>query len=67
MSKRPDQFYVHCCGKKRGVFPGGVLICGYCDYGHPGASSIPNEQYAKDVPLGTGRLWEVPRVPPAAA
>lgn len=52
-------FQVICCGRRRGVLPGGVLVCSWCDYGE--ASVIPNENKVKDVPPGQ-RWWRVPRV-----
>jgi hypothetical protein len=59
---RPDdrRFMVFCCGKRRGVFPGGVLVCPNCDFDHASATVMPNERYARDVPPGQ-RMWEVPR------
>jgi hypothetical protein len=41
---------VKCCGKRRGLFPGGVLVCSVCDFSHEHASRMPNERYAKDIP-----------------
>ena len=54
------KFLVFCCGRSRGVFPGGVLVCSRCDYTDKGVTVLPNERYAKDVPSGV-REWEVPR------
>lgn len=51
-------FSVLCCGKRRGLFPGDVLVCPRCDFSHEGASVIPNERYAKDVPMGL-KKWRV--------
>ena len=38
------------CDRRRGVLPGGILICGFCDYDHDHATVIPNERLIKDVP-----------------
>lgn len=53
-------FEVVCCARRRGLFPGGVLVCGRCDYDHEKATVIPNENQARDVPTGVWFL-EVPR------
>lgn len=39
-----------CCKKRRGLFPGEVLVCPVCDFSHEGASVMPNESKARDVP-----------------
>lgn len=59
-SPREIRFHIYCCGKRRGMLPGGVLVCGRCDFDHDAATVIPNERYVKDIP-GIGRMWEVPR------
>jgi len=43
-------FTVRCCGRRRGLFPGGVLICSACDYDNEYATVMPNEWQARDVP-----------------
>lgn len=52
-------FFVTCvhCGRRRGVFPGWVLVCSRCDYAE--ASVMPNENLAKDAPPGA-QEWQVP-------
>lgn len=55
-------FKVRCCGRRRGLLPGGVLVCSRCDYQDDAATVIPNENRAKDVPDGL-KFW---RVPPAS-
>lgn len=45
-------FEVRCCKKQRGRLPSGVLICPVCDFAHDHASTIPNENLIKDMPLG---------------
>lgn len=61
-SPHANRFVVFCCGTSRGVFPGGILVCARCDFNHDGASVMPNERYAKDVPKGGDRMWDVPRL-----
>lgn len=51
-------FTVACCGKRRGILPGGILICPVCDFDHDKATTIPNVSKVKDVPLGR-RSWLV--------
>lgn len=55
-----NEFNVLCCGRRRGVFPRGVLVCQRCDYTSP-TMVLPNENQVEDVPLGV-KTWEVPRV-----
>jgi hypothetical protein len=45
-----DVFTVECCGRRRGLAPGVVLVCSVCDYDHNHATVIPNEHSIKDVP-----------------
>lgn len=45
---------VECCNKRRGLFPGGVLVCSTCDFDHTKATTMPNENKARDVPE---ELW----------
>jgi hypothetical protein len=47
-----EPFAVICrwCGRRRGILPNGVLICGRCDYDHDHATVIPNEYQIRDVP-----------------
>lgn len=56
-----SHFTVQCCGKRRGLLPGVILLCSVCDYDHHKATVIPNEHSIKDVPkhLTTVRI---PRV-----
>ena len=49
---------VECCGKRRGVLPGGVLVCSQCDYNHDKATVIPNENRARDVPVDR-KYWPI--------
>jgi hypothetical protein len=45
-------FSVACCKRRRGLLPGGILICSICDgaeYRHPDAT-IPNAGQARDMP-----------------
>ncbi len=41
-------FTVGCCGKRRGLLPGGALICPVCDH-TPGNGNAPNEAQVRDV------------------
>lgn len=45
-------FEVACCGRRRGLLPGDVLVCSRCDFDHGHATVIPNENKARDVPDG---------------
>lgn len=45
-------FEVACCGRRRGLLPGNILVCSRCDYTK--VSVIPNENKARDVPDG---MW----------
>lgn len=49
-------FDLTCCGRGRGIFPGDVLVCSKCDYTE--ASSMPNENQAKDPPRGWKPPWQ---------
>lgn len=53
-------FTVTCCGRRRGILPGGVLVCSRCDYNHDKATTIPNEGQARDVPQELSH-WRVHR------
>jgi hypothetical protein len=53
---KPKMFKVACCELRRGLLPGGILICPVCDYDHASATIIPNERVAKDVPEGN-KVW----------
>lgn len=50
-------FKVACCGTRRGLFPGEVLVCPRCDYDHSSATIIPNDVFAKDVPESIPYWW----------
>jgi hypothetical protein len=50
VSKDKGYFEVVCCGRRRGLLPGKVLLCSKCDYNHDGATVVPNENQVKDVP-----------------
>ena len=51
-------FSVLCCGRRRGLMPGGALVCSRCDFDHPKATVMPNEHAVRDVPPGVV-LWRV--------
>lgn len=57
-------FTVMCCGSRRGILPGGVLVCASCDFNHEHATVMPNERHAKDVPEGV-KHW-APEIPDGA-
>lgn len=42
-------FIVACCGRRRGLLPGGVLVCSRCDY-TDGGTYGPPEQQVRDAP-----------------
>ena len=48
MSNLKGFFEVACCKRRRGFFPGSVLVCSRCDYAE--TSVMPNESQARDVP-----------------
>jgi hypothetical protein len=54
-------FRVVCCGRRRGVLPGGVLVCNRCDISVADGTGLPNENKVRDVPAGQ-KWWRVPRV-----
>lgn len=49
-------FKIYCCGRRRGLFPGDVLVCSRCDYDSEYATVMPNENKARDVPKWA-RTW----------
>lgn len=59
MRRHPGVFMIECCNRRRGVMPGGVLLCSRCDFNHDGGTVVPNESQARDTP-GNLRLWRVP-------
>lgn len=61
MRVHPNEFVVTCCGWRRSVLPGGVIVCTSCDYakkdGH--TSWIPNEvHFMDDIPAEVD-VWRV--------
>lgn len=50
-------FQVACCGVRRALLPGRVLLCPRCDFDHAKATSVPNETQARDVEPGTWYLY----------
>lgn len=54
-----NRFLVMCCGLRRMVMPGDVVLCIRCD--REGAKTIiPNFPQAQPIPRDM-RTWEVPR------
>jgi hypothetical protein len=47
MTGHDGSFRVACCGKRRGLLPGGVLVCPACD--HAEASTVPNGHLIRGV------------------
>ena len=43
-------FRIECCERRRGILPGGVLLCPTCDFNHDGATVVPNATKVRDAP-----------------
>jgi len=50
-------FEVVCCGRRRGMLPGNVMVCSKCDFSHEHGTGIPNERLVKDIAPG---IWQWP-------
>lgn len=57
MSLNKPYFEVACCGRRRGLLPGNILVCSRCDFDNDKATVIPNENKACDVPDGIWFLY----------
>lgn len=50
-------FYVYCCGVRRGLMPGGILVCYRCDFA--GAHGPSETIQIVSLPNETDRKWWV--------
>lgn len=53
-------FYVHCCGKRRNLFPGGILVCLHCDQPREHMANMGN-LVGSHVVQTEQRRWDVRR------
>ncbi len=64
--QHPNTFVVMCCGRRRSILPGGVILCSDCDYDRKEGqvSTVPNEFQSVGVPVPMS-IWKIVPLAPS--